>query len=89
MSAVGPGDAGGERAGPADLRLVGPALAAWGAAAVGLGVPAGWCAVGAGVAVAGAGVLLVAGCRGARPGWRVGPAVAAALLCAAAGAGVA
>ncbi|MFI5521097.1 ComEC/Rec2 family competence protein [Streptomyces platensis] len=37
--------------GPADLRLVAPALAAWGAAAIGLGVPGGGVAVACGVAV--------------------------------------
>ncbi|WP_435602677.1 ComEC/Rec2 family competence protein [Streptomyces sp. bgisy130] len=37
--------------GPADLRLVAPALAAWAAAAIGLGVPGGGVAVACGVAV--------------------------------------
>lgn len=39
-----------------DLRLAGPAVAAWGAAAVALGAPGEWTAAGAGLAVA------VAGC---------------------------
>ncbi|MFD3921393.1 ComEC/Rec2 family competence protein [Streptomyces sp. NPDC058595] len=86
--------------GPADLRLVPPALAAWAAAALATGAPGGWTAgaVLAGLALAGA--LLVraalvparrgrragAGARGVRR--RVnGVAVAAVLLCAAAGAG--
>ncbi|MGW8975402.1 ComEC/Rec2 family competence protein [Streptomyces platensis] len=47
--------------GPADLRLVGPALAAWAAAAIGLGVPGGGVAVACGVAV----VLAVFALRGA------------------------
>ncbi|MFD8985290.1 hypothetical protein, partial [Streptomyces sp. NPDC059564] len=63
-----------------DLRLAGPAVAAWGAAAVALGVPAGWTAVGAGLAVAVAGVLLVAACCRPQPVWQVGTAAAAALL---------
>lgn len=64
-------------------------MAAWGAAAVAVGAPVGWTAAGAGLAVAVAGVLLVAAGRRAQPLWRVGTAAAAALLCAAAGAGVA
>ncbi|MCX4634347.1 ComEC/Rec2 family competence protein [Streptomyces platensis] len=47
--------------GPADLRLVAPALAAWAAAAIGLGVPGGGVAVACGVAV----VLAVFALRGA------------------------
>lgn len=86
---AGRGPAEGESAGPVDLRLVVPAVAAWGAAALALGVPGGWSAAGAGLAAAAAGALLLAGRRGSQPPWGVGPAVAAALLCAAAGAGVA
>lgn len=72
-----------------DLRLAGPAVAVWGAAALALGLPGAWTAVGAGLAVAVAGVLLLAASRRPQPLWRVGTAAAAALLCAAAGAGVA
>ncbi|WP_042800885.1 hypothetical protein, partial [Streptomyces sp. C] len=61
--------AGGERAGPVDLRLAVPAVAAWGAAALALGVPGGWSAAGAGLAAAAAGVLLLAGRRGSQPLW--------------------
>ncbi|MFI9046469.1 ComEC/Rec2 family competence protein [Streptomyces sp. NPDC053427] len=78
--------------GPADLRLVGPALAAWGAAAAGLGAPGGVVAA----ACAGAAVLAVIALRvavmrrGARSSRRWSPgafvALAAVLLCAAAGA---
>ncbi|WP_308296601.1 ComEC/Rec2 family competence protein [Streptomyces sp. ISL-44] len=78
-----------EDAGPADLRLVAPALAAWAAAALALDAPAGPTAVGVGVGVAGAGMLLLAGCRSPVTRWRAAPALAAALLCACAGAGVA
>lgn len=46
------------RSAPADLRLVGPALAAWAAAAVALGAPGGAVAVGCAVAVALAAVAL-------------------------------
>ncbi|WP_330175896.1 ComEC/Rec2 family competence protein [Streptomyces sp. NBC_01498] len=45
--------------GPADLRLVPPALAAWGAAAVATGVPGSWIAAFVAAGLAGAGVLLV------------------------------
>lgn len=69
-----------------DVRLVGPALAVWGAAAVALGVPVGRSAVAAGLAVGAAGLLMLAGRRRSVP-FRA--AVAAVLLCAAAGAGVA
>ncbi|MFE2253115.1 MBL fold metallo-hydrolase, partial [Streptomyces lavendulae] len=72
-----------------DLRLAGPALAAWGAAALALGLPGVWTAAGAGLAVAVAGALLLAASRRPQPLWQVGTAAAAALLCAAAGAGVA
>ncbi|MEU4657201.1 ComEC/Rec2 family competence protein [Streptomyces sp. NPDC023723] len=69
--------------GPADLRLVPPALGAWAAAALFLDLPAGWtvCAV-AGCAVV-AGILLLPR-REARGRHR--PAVAALLLCVAASA---
>ncbi|MCZ9339202.1 MBL fold metallo-hydrolase, partial [Streptomyces sp. TRM76130] len=84
--------------GPSDLRLVAPALGAWGAAALFLNRPAGWtvCAV-VGCAVA-AGLLLTCRTarwrlRGERPGsfrgerrGRHRPAVAALLLCVAASA---
>ncbi|MCR8574415.1 ComEC/Rec2 family competence protein [Streptomyces sp. Isolate_219] len=106
--------------GPADLRLVAPALAAWAAAAIGLGAPGGGVAVACGVAVALAVVALRvaavrrraerepgaeaqpgvapradAGRRGAESPGRRSPrlrsagafvALAAVLLCAAAGA---
>ncbi|WP_327132031.1 ComEC/Rec2 family competence protein [Streptomyces sp. NBC_01343] len=75
--------------GPVDLRLVVPALAAWAAAALALDAPVGRTAVGAGLGVLGAGLLLLAACRRPESLWRIGPAAAAALLCAAAGAGVA
>ncbi|MGW2632052.1 ComEC/Rec2 family competence protein [Streptomyces chattanoogensis] len=79
--------------GPADLRLVGPALAAWGAAAMGLGTPGGVVAV----ACAGAVALAVLALRVAVVRRRGAPsprrrsagafvALAAVLLCAAAGA---
>ncbi|MGW5638120.1 ComEC/Rec2 family competence protein, partial [Streptomyces sp. NPDC003832] len=63
--------------GPADLRLVPPALAAWATAALLPGAPVGWCA---GVVVAALGLALVLLC--ARPR----TAVAAVLLCVAAAA---
>lgn len=78
-----------EGPGPLDLRLVVPAMAAWAAAALALDAPAGWAAAGAGLGVLGAGLLLLAACRRPEPLWRIGTAAAAALLCAAAGAGVA
>ncbi|MET9815463.1 ComEC/Rec2 family competence protein [Streptomyces sp. NPDC006355] len=70
--------------GPTDLRLVPPALAAWGTAALVLGVPGGW---GVGIAV---GCLVAAGLlwsarRGARASWPRASA-AAVLLCVAAAA---
>lgn len=79
--------------GPADLRLVPPALAAWAAAALATGAPGGWIAgvVLAGLALAGVALVRAAlppgpGARGVRR--RVnGVAVAAVLLCAVAGAG--
>ncbi|MGW7193821.1 ComEC/Rec2 family competence protein, partial [Streptomyces sp. NPDC054838] len=78
-----------EGPGPVDLRLAGPALAAWAAAALALDAPAGWTAAGVGLAVVAAGLLLWAGCRRPDALWRVGTAAAAGLLCAGAGAGVA
>ncbi|WP_028813485.1 ComEC/Rec2 family competence protein [Streptomyces flavidovirens] len=77
--------------GAADLRLVPPALAAWVAAAVAVGTSGRWAAGFAVVCVGvAAGLLLVRALReGRRPGVRRGlsaTAVAAALLCAAAGA---
>lgn len=74
---------------PADLRLVPPALAAWGAAALALGAPGRWVAAGVLVCLLGAGLVLVGG--RARSvgfgGWRLGGvAVAGVLVCAAAGA---
>lgn len=78
-----------EGAGPADLRLAVPAVGAWAAAALALDAPVGRTALGVGLAVAVAGLLMLV--QGGRPGapWRVAPAVAGALLSAAAGAGVA
>lgn len=78
-----------ERSGPTDLRLLAPAMATWVASAVALGTPTGWTAVGVGLAVAAAGGLFLAGCWRPGPSWGIGTALAAALLCAAAGAGVA
>ncbi|MGW0606305.1 ComEC/Rec2 family competence protein [Streptomyces sp. NPDC002640] len=75
--------------GPVDLRLAGPAVAAWGTAAVTLPAPS-W--VSGGVAVTGlaAALLLLGGAGGGPrpPATRAGPraAAAAALLCAAAAA---
>lgn len=76
--------------GPADLRLVAPALAAWAAAALALGLPGRWTATGVALCGAVAAALLL----GRRPGHAPGPgrrrgnatACAAVLLCAAAGA---
>nr|WP_078969732.1 ComEC/Rec2 family competence protein [Streptomyces natalensis] len=88
------GDSDPQQEGPADLRLVAPALAAWGAAAVGLGAPGGvvaaLCAGAVGLAVI---ALRMAAVRrsgvGPSPGGRSAGALvalAAVLLCAAAGA---
>jgi len=71
--------------GPADLRLVPPALAAWGAAALALGVPGRTAVVGVAVCCLTA-VVLILLARG-RGGGRT--AVAMTLVCAAAGGGVA
>ncbi|WP_050986714.1 ComEC/Rec2 family competence protein [Streptomyces sudanensis] len=76
--------------GPADLRLVAPALAAWAAAAVTLPLPGWWTATGAALCGAGGAALLLGGRRRrtARVPGRRGNATACAavLLCAAAGA---
>ncbi|GAA4920377.1 ComEC/Rec2 family competence protein [Streptomyces coeruleoprunus] len=81
------GDANPRQEGPADLRLVAPALAAWGAAAVALGTPGWWTAVGVALCTAAAVLLLVGGERGARRRRRANvTACAGVLLCAAAGA---
>ncbi|MFD5323048.1 ComEC/Rec2 family competence protein [Streptomyces sp. NPDC127092] len=68
--------------GPADLRLVPPALAAWGGAALAVGVAGWWTVGGVLLCLAGAALLLV---PAARRGLRV-TAFAGVLLCAAAGA---
>ncbi|MFG2866892.1 ComEC/Rec2 family competence protein [Streptomyces sp. NPDC048338] len=89
-------DGGGERGdardghgeGPADLRLVPPALAAWGAAAVAVGVSGWWTVAGVLACVGGAALLLipvVAGPGGPGRGLKA-TAGAAVLFCAAAGA---
>ncbi|MFD6425148.1 ComEC/Rec2 family competence protein [Streptomyces sp. NPDC060198] len=72
--------------GPADLRLVLPALAAWASAALCLVLPGAWTAAGVVVCLVAALTLLRAarGKRGGRPDGRI--AVSAVLLCAAAGA---
>ncbi|MEW2081231.1 ComEC/Rec2 family competence protein [Streptomyces sp. NPDC005283] len=79
--------------GPADLRLVPPALGAWAAAALGVGARGWWTAVGVTACLAVAGLLLapaVARAAGAVTSVRGrglnATAVAALLLCAAAGA---
>ncbi|MEU6877068.1 ComEC/Rec2 family competence protein [Streptomyces sp. NPDC046712] len=68
--------------GPVDLRLVPPALAAWGAAALAVGATGWWVLVGVLGCLAGAVILLVA-IRG-RPGRRLRIAAAAAVLLGAA-----
>ncbi|MFG2137403.1 ComEC/Rec2 family competence protein [Streptomyces sp. NPDC048650] len=81
-----------QQEGPTDLRLVAPALAAWGAAAVGLGAPGGGVAVAcAGAVVLAVLVLWVAVVRRRGGSGRSAPvgafvALAAVLSCAAAGA---
>ncbi|MFB7505068.1 ComEC/Rec2 family competence protein [Streptomyces broussonetiae] len=63
----------GDRAGPLDLRLVPPALAAWATAALTLDAPAGWTAALAVVClVGGAGLLSVRRGRGRRAGGAAG-----------------
>ncbi|MEU9864091.1 ComEC/Rec2 family competence protein [Streptomyces sp. NPDC047971] len=70
--------------GPADLRLVPPALAAWGAAALAVGATGWWVVLGVLLCLAGAAMLPVL--SPGRPGGRLrAAAVAAVLLCAAAG----
>ncbi|QGV80683.1 ComEC/Rec2 family competence protein [Streptomyces ficellus] len=79
------------RDGPADLRLVGPALAAYGAAALAVGAPGWWTVAGVALCALGGIALLLR--RGGGNGRVVaarsrggGTACAAVLLCAAAGA---
>ncbi|MFD7293396.1 ComEC/Rec2 family competence protein [Streptomyces sp. NPDC059897] len=82
------GDAHPRQEGPLDLRLVPPALAAWGTAALAVTGSPWWAGLVAVVcAVGGAGLLLAGrgGARGGVPGWR-GPSAAALLLCIAAAA---
>ncbi|MCT4352732.1 ComEC/Rec2 family competence protein [Streptomyces sp. Je 1-79] len=75
----------GPEEGPADLRLVPPALAAWGAAALAVGATGWWVLAGVLACLAGAAVLSVVLRR--RPGQTLrATAGAAVLLCAAAGA---
>ncbi|MBA2949197.1 ComEC/Rec2 family competence protein [Streptomyces himalayensis] len=50
--------------GPADLRLVPPALAAWAAAALALGAPPSWAAFAVALCVAAAGMLVLPGAMG-------------------------
>ncbi|MGC5040500.1 ComEC/Rec2 family competence protein [Streptomyces sp. DT190] len=71
--------------GPADLRLVAPALAAWGTAALTLDMPAGW-AVGLVTACLVAVALLAAGIRRRGPAAWPRVSAAAVLLCVAAAA---
>ncbi|MFF7351455.1 MULTISPECIES: ComEC/Rec2 family competence protein [Streptomyces] len=61
------GTAHGDRAGPLDLRLVPPALAAWATAAVTLDVPAVWTAVLA-IACLTGGIVLLSACGSGRAG---------------------
>ncbi|MEU9699867.1 ComEC/Rec2 family competence protein [Streptomyces sp. NPDC047981] len=87
-----------EEDGPADLRLVPPALAAWGAAGAAVGVAGWWVCAGVLVCLAGAAALMASvrvrsGRGGRRPAgregagwWLRGTAGAAVLLCAASGA---
>ncbi|MFC9431783.1 ComEC/Rec2 family competence protein [Streptomyces sp. NPDC056987] len=71
--------------GPADLRLVPPALAAWGAAALAVGAPGRWTVLGVLVCLLAGALLLVR--SGAAAGPRLaGVAAAGVLFCAAAGA---
>ncbi|MFI5786395.1 ComEC/Rec2 family competence protein [Streptomyces sp. NPDC051640] len=89
-----PGGVGSRGEGPADLRLVPPALAVWAAAASTLGLPGRWVAAVAAACLVPAVVLLVVASRTSREGrpagrsWAVA-AGGAVLLCAAAGAAVA
>lgn len=89
-----PGGGGSWREGPADLRLVPPALAVWAAAASTLGLPGKWVAAVAVACLVPAVLLLVAAARTSREGRPTGRSRAVAaggavLLCAAAGAAVA
>ncbi|MGW7116790.1 ComEC/Rec2 family competence protein, partial [Streptomyces xanthophaeus] len=61
---------GAEGPGPVDLRLVGPALAAWAAAALALGAPGSRTGAAVALGAAGAGLLVAAGCRWPGPGQR-------------------
>ncbi|MGW2339806.1 ComEC/Rec2 family competence protein [Streptomyces sp. NPDC001661] len=82
------GDAHPRQEGPLDLRLVPPALAAWGTAALTVTGSPWWAGlVAVACAVGGAGLLVVrcGGTGGGAPAWR-GPSVAALLLCVAAAA---
>ncbi|MGW5862211.1 ComEC/Rec2 family competence protein [Streptomyces sp. NPDC055239] len=85
------GDAHPRQEGPPDLRLVPPALASWGTAALALDAPPRWVIAAVAVCVGVAGALLVAWTVRGRPAgegqhpWRRVSA-AAVLLCAAAGA---
>ncbi|MFC5804375.1 ComEC/Rec2 family competence protein [Streptomyces formicae] len=86
-----PGASDPRQEGPVDLRLVLPALAAWGAAALAFFVRPPWPATVVTVCLVGAAVLLApllvrAARRRTRPGSANRVAVAAVLLCAAAGA---
>ncbi|GAA3136663.1 ComEC/Rec2 family competence protein [Streptomyces rectiviolaceus] len=92
-----PGDAHPRQEGPLDLRLVPPALAAWGTAALALDAPPRWVIAAVVVCVVVAGALLVTWTVRGRPTDEPGEApgrrqtwrrvsVAAVLLCAAAGA---
>lgn len=90
VSGARPGAVDPGQEGPADMRLVGPALAAWGAAALALGAPGWWTVTGVVLFVLGGAALLLrrlGGCAtpvGRRPAG--GTVCAAVLLCAAAGA---
>ncbi|MGW3339822.1 ComEC/Rec2 family competence protein [Streptomyces sp. NPDC001009] len=74
------GDSHPRQEGPVDLRLVGPALAAWATAALVLDVPLGWS-----LGIAGAGLVVGVALLRVRPGRYRAP-VAAVLLCVAASA---
>ncbi|WP_137989355.1 ComEC/Rec2 family competence protein [Streptomyces vilmorinianum] len=87
MSAPAPPH-GGQEEGPADLRLVLPALAAWGAAALAVGATGWWVFAGVLTSTLGAAVLLATVVARGSPAGRGlrATAGAAVLLCAAAGA---
>ncbi|MFH9391863.1 ComEC/Rec2 family competence protein [Streptomyces sp. NPDC017556] len=89
-----PGGAGARGDGPADLRLVPPALAVWAAAASTLGLPGRWVAAAVAACLVPAVVLLVVASRTSRERRPAGRSRAVAaggavLLCAAVGAAVA